>query len=207
MPSDHEFVSLLRARLLPVPPVLPHTADLVPDWTPSVPIVVPPVPAAVLVGLIARPEGLTVLYTQRAATLRAHSGQVAFPGGKVDAGDADVAAAALREAGEEVALFAEDAEVIGFMAPYYTGTNYLITPVVALVRPSRPFVPSPAEVHAIFEVPLRRIADPQSFGRFEIARGGVTHSTWQIDHDGHRIWGITANLTRRLHDLLREEGA
>ena len=146
-----------------------------------------------------------MLYTERSPDLRAHSGQVAFPGGKIDASDGDAADAALREASEEVGMAADEAEVIGFMPIYLTGTNYLITPVVALVTPSRPFVPNPGEVHSVFEVPLRRILNPQSYGTFRVRRNGEEHSTWQIDHDGHRIWGITANLTRRLRDLAMAE--
>lgn len=176
-----------------------------PDWMPESAFNRPPVPAAVLIALIRRPEGRTVLYTERSPDLRAHSGQVAFPGGKVDAGDVDVTAAALREAFEEVGLERDDATVIGFMPTYFTGTNYLITPVVATVEPSGPFVPNPGEVHSVFEVPLQRILSPESYGEFRITRNGKEHRSWQIDHDGHRIWGITANLTRRFRDLVMHE--
>lgn len=178
-----------------------------PDWVPLQPFERPPVQAAVLIGLVRRPEGLTVLYTERSPDLRAHSGQVAFPGGKVDPQDASVADAALREAFEEVGLPRENAQVLGFMSTYYTGTNYLITPVVAVLDPRGPFVPNPEEVHSVFEVPLRRILDHATYGEFRISRGGQEHRTWQIDHDGHRIWGITANITRRFRDLVVEEAA
>lgn len=184
---------------------MPHAGQLVPDWLPEVPPNRPPVPAAVLIALIRRPEGHTVLYTERSPDLRAHSGQVAFPGGKVDASDADVAAAALREAYEEVGMERRDVRVIGYMPTYFTGTNYLITPVVALVEPSGPFIPNPAEVHSVFEVPFQRILAAETYGRFSIKRNGKEHRTWQIDHDGHRIWGITANLTRQFRDLALRE--
>ncbi len=175
--------------------------ELVPDWTPDVPHERPPVPAAVLIALVEREDGLSVLYTERSPTLRSHSGQVAFPGGKIDPTDADAAAAALREASEEVALDAGDARVLGYMPQYYTGTNYLITPVVAVVDPRRPFLPNPDEVRSVFEVPLAYLMQDASFTMRSIARNGRQHATWQIEHSGLVIWGITANLTRQFHEL------
>lgn len=201
MTTDFNIVRQLAARLLPDPPALPRTDSLVPDWEPVRPFDRPPVPAAVLIALVRRPEGHTILYTERSPDLRAHSGQVAFPGGKIDRADAGAAAAALREAYEEVSMAPGDARVLGYLPTYFTGTNYLITPVVAEVMPSGPFVPNPGEVHSVFEVPLSRILDAETYGRFRIRRNGKEHSTWQIDHDGHTIWGITANLTRQFRDV------
>ena len=198
---DDDIADLLTARLLREPPSLMPAEELVPDWDPLTPASRPPVPAAVLIALVRRPEGYTILYTERLPDLRAHSGQVAFPGGKVDKTDANVAATALREANEEVGMAPGDAAILGYMPTYYTGTNYLITPVVAEVTPSGPFVPNPGEVHSVFEVPLARILDSATYGRFRIKRAGKEHTTWQIDHDGHMIWGITANLTRKFRDL------
>lgn len=201
MTTDFDIVRQLAARLLPDPPALPRTDSLVPDWEPVRPFDRPPVPAAVLIALVRRPEGHTILYTERSPDLRAHSGQVAFPGGKIDRADAGAAAAALREAYEEVSMAPGDARVLGYLPTYFTGTNYLITPVVAEVMPSGPFVPNPGEVHSVFEVPLSRILDAETYGRFRIRRNGKEHSTWQIDHEGHTIWGITANLTRQFRDV------
>ena len=198
-------IEAIAGRLLSRPPALAANGELVPDWAPVVPFDRPPVAAAVLLAIIDRPEGHTVLYTERSSELRSHSGQVAFPGGKVDPTDIDAADAALREANEEVGMVRADARVLGFMPTYFTGTNYLITPVVALVTPSRPFVPNPREVHSVFEVPMARLLSNESYGTYRIKRNGQEHRTWQIDHEGHVIWGITANLTRRFRDLVLDE--
>jgi 8-oxo-dGTP pyrophosphatase MutT (NUDIX family) len=202
---DDAFIDRLASRLLRLPPPMPGADLLVPDWAPERPFQRSPVPAAVLISLVLRPEGVNILYTERSPDLRSHSGQVAFPGGKIDADDADAAAAALREANEEVGLDPGDTRILGFMDTYFTGTNYLITPVVATIEPSGPFVPNPREVHSIFEVPLKRILDPGSYDRMRINRDGREGQTWKIDHDGHRIWGITANLTRLFRDIAMGE--
>jgi 8-oxo-dGTP pyrophosphatase MutT (NUDIX family) len=196
-----DLVTRIQSRLLVQPEAVDDEGLFMPDWMPDEPFNQPPVAAAVLLALVERPQGYTVLYTERAATLRNHSGQVAFPGGKIDAGDRDAAAAALREAWEEVALVPAEARVLGFMPNYFTGTNYLITPVVAVVRPSGPFLPNPGEVDEVFEVPLAMLMQQASYLTLRLVRKGVEHTTWQVDHDGHHIWGITANLTRRFYDL------
>jgi 8-oxo-dGTP pyrophosphatase MutT (NUDIX family) len=200
VPADDALIARISERLLRSPePIEDET--ILPDWVPDDPFEGPPVPAAVLIALVRRPDGLNVLYTERSAALRAHSGQISFPGGRMEPEDKGPANAALREAAEEVALDPAEAVVLGFMPRYFTGTNYLITPVVAVVEPSEPFVPNPAEVSSVFEVPLSWLADERSYQIFRIRRGDVEHTTWQIDHSGIRIWGITANLTRRFRDL------
>jgi 8-oxo-dGTP pyrophosphatase MutT (NUDIX family) len=202
-----DLIARIGARLLDLPEPVDDEGTFMPDWTPDEPFNRPPVPAAVLIALVERPNGYSVLYTERSASLRNHSGQIAFPGGKIDGADADAAAAALREAHEEVDLHPSDARVLGFMPNYFTGTNYLITPVVAVVRPSRQFEPNPGEVEAVFEVPLYLLMQRGSYLTMRLLRKGVEHTTWQIDHEGHRIWGITANLTRRFYELaLAAEG-
>ncbi len=201
MATDDALIERIAGRLLPRPEGVEVESELRPDWLPEVPPDRPPVPAAVLIALVQRGAGLSVLYTERSPDLRAHSGQISFPGGRVDPGDADAADAALREAAEEVALDRREARVLGYMPRYFTGTNYLITPVVALVEPSRPFIPNPAEVRSVFEVPLERLMRDESYGTFRMRRGEREHSSWQIQHGELTIWGITANLTRRFHDL------
>jgi len=201
MLADDERIARIGQRLLVEPEVLEEGVAFLPDWQPETPPDRPPVAAAVLISLIHRPDGLTVLYTERSPDLRTHSGQVAFPGGKIDPTDAGPAAAALREAFEEVGMLARDARILGFLPHYYTGSNYLITPVVAEVRPSRLFIPNPSEVDSLFEVPLAKLASEDAYGTFRVRRNGQEHSTLQIEHEGHRIWGITANLTRRFRNL------
>jgi len=147
-----------------------------------------------------------VLYTERSPELRSHSGQVAFPGGKIDPTDSGPGDAALREAYEEVGLRREEARVLGYLPAYFTGTNYLITPVVAEVRPSGEFIANPSEVRTVFEVPLSLISSEAGFGTFRIQHRDDEHTTWQVVHDTQRIWGVTANMTRRFYEqALREE--
>jgi 8-oxo-dGTP pyrophosphatase MutT (NUDIX family) len=201
-----DLLGRIRSRLLPDPQSAEITATLLPDWVPEGGFTGPPRDAAVLIALVHRGDALSVLYTERSPALRSHSGQVAFPGGKVDPEDAGPASAALREANEEVALVPSEARVLGYMPAYFTGSNYLITPVVAEVTPSHDFVPNPDEVKTVFEVPLPLLMREESFGTFRVRRKEVEHTTWQIAHGENVIWGITANLTRRFYELaLRDE--
>ncbi len=202
--GDHQEIAEIARRLLRRPQSPETAGSLLPDWPPDPPFEAPPVPAAVLIPLIVREQGISVLYTERSAGLRSHSGQVAFPGGKIDATDAGPADAALREAWEETGLLAGDARVLGYMPLYFTGSNYLITPVVAVVRPSRPFVANPSEVSGIFEVPLEKLRRRESYAERAIDRAGKSHTIWTVEHEGHEIWGITANLTRKFRELALE---
>lgn len=201
MASERDIREIVT-RLLPAPEPMPDADDLVADFVLADLGNAPPVPAAVLIALVRRETGYTVLYTERSNGLRRHSGQVAFPGGRIDPEDHDAAYAALREANEEVALRPEDVQVLGYMPYYYTGTNYFITPVVAVVEPREPFVPNPGEVDAVFEVPLETLIAETSYGTYRAVFRGEERKSWQIDHEGHRIWGITANLTRRFRDIV-----
>jgi 8-oxo-dGTP pyrophosphatase MutT (NUDIX family) len=205
MTATDELIERIRSRLLPTPQRAEETARLVPDFEPAGGFATPPRDAAVLIALVRRGERLSVLYTERAPHLRAHSGQVSFPGGKIDPTDRGPGDAALREAWEEVALDRDDARLLGYLPAYFAGSNYLITPVVAEVRPHRPFVGNPGEVKSVFEVPLPLLMRDDSFGTRHVTHGNRSGSTWQIAHEGLVIWGITANLTRRFYDLVLKD--
>jgi 8-oxo-dGTP pyrophosphatase MutT (NUDIX family) len=201
-----ELIERIRNRLLPSPQAAEETANLVSDWVPDGGFSSPPRAAAVLIALVRREEELSVLYTERSPELRSHSGQVAFPGGKIDPTDKGPGDAALREAWEEVALDRDDARILGYMPSYFTGSNYMITPVVAEVRPHRPFVGNPSEVKTVFEVPLPLLMRNESFDTLHFEYGARKGSTWRLTHGGLVIWGITANLTRRFYEqVLKDE--
>jgi 8-oxo-dGTP pyrophosphatase MutT (NUDIX family) len=161
--------------------------------------------AAVLVAVVAH-ERPTVLLTQRTAHLRTHSGQIAFAGGKVDAEDASVDSAALREAYEEVGLEPARCEIIGHMPQYVTGTAFHITPVVALVRPGFVLQPNPHEVDDVFEVPLEFLMNPAHHRRHEIHWAGAQRQWWSMPYDDagreRFIWGATAAMLRNLYRFL-----
>ncbi|MCC7268650.1 MAG: CoA pyrophosphatase [Caulobacteraceae bacterium] len=173
--------------------------DLSPGWTPDPGELTP---AAVLVGLIEREEGLTVLLTRRADTLRRHTGQVALPGGRCDPGETPWAAA-LREAWEEVGLDPEAVTLAGLSNPYQTGTGYLITPVVGFVRPDITLTANPDEVAHIFETPFGFLMDPTNYEEHErTLSDGVVRRFYAMTHEDQYIWGATAGMLRALYERL-----
>lgn len=161
-------------------------------------------PAAVLVPIVRRGDGHTVLLTRRADTLRNHKGQVSFPGGRRDETDASLAACALREAQEEVGLPTTSAEVIGFLDDYPTFTRYRVTPVVALVDPPAQFISDPGEVAEIFEIPLALALDENAYAYKMLSREGMKVPFFELEHERHRIWGATAGMLRSLMRKLRQ---
>jgi 8-oxo-dGTP pyrophosphatase MutT (NUDIX family) len=160
-----------------------------------------PMPAAVLIAITDRAEP-GVLLTRRTEGLSRHAGQVAFPGGRIDPGDADAVAAALREAEEEIALPAQAVEVIGAADPYRTITGFTVTPVLGVVPPDLPLIAQPGEVAAIFEPPLAFLLDPANREWRDMPWRGGVRRVMELNWQGHRIWGATAamivNLSRRL---------
>ena len=159
-------------------------------------------PAAVLIGLVERTAGLSVILTRRADTLRRHTGQIALPGGRRDPGETPWQTA-LREAHEEIGLEPGFVDVVGLSTPYRTGTGYLITPVVGFVRPGFSLVPNPDEVADIFETPFGFLMDPANLEEHERELpSGEKRRFYAYTHEDRFIWGATAGMLRALYDRL-----
>jgi 8-oxo-dGTP pyrophosphatase MutT (NUDIX family) len=158
-------------------------------------------PAAVLVPVVAR-EMPTLLLTLRASALPTHAGQIAFPGGKIDEGDRDPLAAALREAEEEIGLEARFAQPLGYLDPYLSGTGFRIVPAVALVTPDYQLVLNRHEVDDAFEVPLDFLMEPANHARHSREWQGITRSYYAMPYGERYIWGATAGIIRRLYERL-----
>ena len=166
--------------------------------------------ASVLVALVERDE-LTVLLTQRTEHLNDHPGQVSFAGGRVEPNDADAAATALREAHEEIGLEAQFVDVLGAMPTYTTVTGFIVTPIVALVRPGFTVEADPYEVADVFEVPLTFLMNPANHRRHAVELNGVSREFLSMPYDGvdptgrprrYFIWGATAAMLRNLYRML-----
>ncbi|MBV8682128.1 MAG: CoA pyrophosphatase [Caulobacteraceae bacterium] len=162
----------------------------------------PLTPAAVLVGLVERPEGLSVILTRRADTLRRHTGQVALPGGRCDPGETPWETA-LRETHEEIGLAPEFITLAGLSTPYRTGTGFHVTPVVGFVTPGFTLVANPDEVADIFETPFGFLMDPANFeAREGRTPAGDVRRFYAITWEDRLIWGATAGMLRALYDRL-----
>ena len=158
-------------------------------------------PAAVLLPIVERPGGLTVLLTLRASDLRAHSGQIAFPGGKIDAGETP-RDAALREAHEEIGLKERFVEPLGWLDPYFTGTGFRVAPLVALVQPSFALKVNKYEVDEVFETPFAFLMDPANHILEDREWMGRRRKYYAMPHEGRYIWGATAGILRNLYEKL-----
>lgn len=152
-------------------------------------------PAAVLMPVVLREEGLTVLLTERAAHLNTHAGQVAFPGGRIEPGEGALTAA-LREAEEEIGLDPAQVSPLGFLPPYFSGTGFRVQPLVALVPPEVSLKPNPDEVGRIFEVPLIRVLDLAQYRQSTIFWRGKDRTFYILEYPDAYIWGVTAGILR-----------
>lgn len=159
--------------------------------------------AAVLVPLVAREEEVTAILTERTAHLASHAGQVAFPGGKIDPGDADAVAAALREAEEEIGLAREAVTVLGALDPYLSRTGYRIVPVVGRVDPAYSLTVNPNEVADVFEVPLSFLLDAGNLTRATRVFAGRERYFYEMHFGSHYIWGVTAGIIHALSEQVR----
>jgi 8-oxo-dGTP pyrophosphatase MutT (NUDIX family) len=161
-----------------------------------------PKPAAVLVPVVMRPDELTVLLTERAAGLREHSGQIAFPGGRVDPTDGSPLNAAYREAEEEIGLDRGLVGPLGYLDPYLSSTNYLVIPVVGIVSPAYSLTLNPHEVADTFEVPLHILMDPDRHELHAREWKGRLRRYYAIPYGERYIWGVTAGIIRNMYERL-----
>lgn len=160
--------------------------------------------ASVLIPLVMRDEGLSLLLTHRAAHLNNHAGQISFPGGRVEITDASSTETALREAQEEIGLDRQHVEVIGSLPQYRTATGYDVTPVIGLIQPPFSLTPDSFEVASIFEVPLSFLMDAKNHQRrsVEMPNGAGTRTFYAMPYQQHFIWGATAGMLRNLFHLM-----
>lgn len=204
MPDRADFLARAASRLLrdpPAPDAPRGDHDLNPGWTrpPGSP---PLKPAAVLVPVVARDAALTILLTHRGGGLRAHSGQISFPGGKVDPGDPGPLGTATREAREEIGLDPGFVELLGYGDAYGSSSGFIVTPVVALVREGFALAPNPFEVEEIFEVPAAFLMDPANHETQVRRWNGRLRQYYAMPYERHYIWGVTAGILRNLYERL-----
>jgi 8-oxo-dGTP pyrophosphatase MutT (NUDIX family) len=202
-----QFLAQARARLRPEPPTLNDVIarprsdfDLQPEFRPDGWAEDSLKPAAVLVPVVQRSDGATLLLTKRAAALRDHSAQIAFPGGRIDPEDGGPLETALREAEEEIGLDRTHVTPLGFLDAYLTGTGYRIVPVVALIEPGFSLALNAAEVEDAFEAPLGFLMDPGNHRTDGREWKGRWRTYYAMPWNGRYIWGATAGIIRSLHD-------
>jgi 8-oxo-dGTP pyrophosphatase MutT (NUDIX family) len=159
--------------------------------------------AAVLVPIVDRPDGPTVLLTRRTPHLSSHAGQISFPGGRTEKHDPTPEATALRETEEEVGIPGDLIEPVGRLDVYRTVTNYAVTPVVGIVQPDFSPQPDPYEVAEVFETPLSFLLNPDNHHRHSGWFNGTPRRWWAMPYGDYYIWGATAGMLMNLHERLR----
>lgn len=162
----------------------------------------PPRDAAVLIGIMQRSAGPSVVLTQRTGHLNSHAGQVAFPGGKIDPTDNGPVEAALREADEEIGLDTRQVELLGNLSPYLTGSGYRVIPVVGTITQATPFRPNPDEVDDVFEVPLSFLMNPANHQKQSREWQGKRRFFYAMPFGERYIWGVTAGIIRSLYETV-----
>lgn len=162
--------------------------------------------AAVLVPIVVRPEGLMLLFTQRAEHLRRHAGQISFPGGRIENSDAGPLAAALRETAEEIGLSHAYIHTVGYLAPQLIFTGYYVTPVIGFVQPGFALRIDTSEVADVFEAPLTHFLDPANHLLRDRELGAITAKVYDFAYDERRIWGATAGIIMSLYKSLLDAG-
>jgi 8-oxo-dGTP pyrophosphatase MutT (NUDIX family) len=205
MSFDEDFERRLRARLDPLEELgamasRPHT-ELGGPFAPDTPLT----PAAVLAPIVRRPQGFTVLLTQRSSSMPSHAGQVAFPGGRVQPEDGGPLVAALRETFEETGIAPDHVTPVGGFGAYRTGTNFLITPVVGFLEPSFTLNPDPREVDDVFETPLSFLMDAANHELHAREWEGRRREYYAMPWEGRYIWGVTAGMIKALYTRLYED--
>jgi 8-oxo-dGTP pyrophosphatase MutT (NUDIX family) len=164
-------------------------------------------PASVLVPIVNRPSGLTLLLTQRTAHLNDHAGQISFPGGRSEPEDASAEATALRETEEEIGLGRDWVDVLGVLPDYITGTGFRVTPVVGWIEPGFSLSADPFEVAEVFEVPLDFLLDPKNHQLKNAVREGRQRHYYAMPYADRYIWGATAGMLRSLYHALAPAGS
>ena len=162
-------------------------------------------PAAVLIPIIPRPVGATILLTQRASHLKDHAGQVAFPGGKMDVQETDPVQTAIREAEEEIGITTDFIEPIGYLEPYLSSTGFRIVPVIAIIDPAHHLSIDSNEVESTFEVPLSFLMDPAHHETHSREWRGTLRHYYAMPYNGYYIWGVTAGIIRNLYEKVYGE--
>jgi 8-oxo-dGTP pyrophosphatase MutT (NUDIX family) len=208
--SPSDVYARIKARVPPALPAkaldvlhLPRDGDhRLNDWVVEPEFLSASRIAAVLIGLVERGGALNILLTQRARALRVHSGQIAFPGGKMDATDASPAAAALREVEEEIGIPASRIGVLGYLPPYLTGSGFRVVPVLARIDTPFEAVLNPGEVDELFEVPFAFLMNEANHELRQREWKGKPRHFYAMPYGERHIWGITAGILRALYERL-----